>query len=243
MFGARAEQYVTSPAHADPELLARVVRLAAPQPGWRALDVGTGTGHMALALAPHVREVVGLDLTPQMLERAERARAERGAENVSFTLGDAHDLPFPDGAFQLVLCRRTAHHFSNVARALAEMRRVLARGGRLVIDDRTVPEDDFVDAVMDTLDRLHDPSHVRQWRVSEWRRLLAAAGFGVQDVATYEQSRPLGSLTDGVPAERARLIEALLRGLSSAEREKLGLRDGAGEARITHWYVTLTARR
>lgn len=67
IFGQRAARYTTSAVHADPQILARVIAVAAPQPDWVVLDVATGTGHTALALAPRVRAVVGIDLTPEML--------------------------------------------------------------------------------------------------------------------------------------------------------------------------------
>ena len=67
-FGAAASAYTTSAGHSDPILLRRVVELAQPRPSDRALDIATGAGHTALALAPHVAEVVAFDLTQQMLE-------------------------------------------------------------------------------------------------------------------------------------------------------------------------------
>lgn len=116
------------------------------------------------SLAPHVAHVVGTDLTPQMLAEAEHLAHDRAFGNVRFCLADVHALPFGDGTFHLVTCRRAAHHFSDIARALREMKRVLRPegfakpfgSGRLLIDDRSVPEDDFVDERMNELDRLHD---------------------------------------------------------------------------------------
>src|SRR5688572_30814979 len=108
-----------------------------------ALDIATGSGHTAFALASYVRAIVAIDITPEMLREAEALQAERSIDNVTFQAGDVHDLPFEDGSFQLVTCRRAAHHFSDIGRALQEICRVLSPGGRVVIDDRSVPEDDF----------------------------------------------------------------------------------------------------
>ena len=243
IFGERAARYTTSAAHTDAEVLARVVALAAPRPDWRALDIATGTGHTAFAIAGHVRTVVGTDLTPEMLQEAVRLRAARGTSNVVFLLADVHSLPCPSETFQLITCRRAAHHFSDIRRALRETARVIRPGGRLVIDDRSVLEDDFVDNCMNQLDRHHDPSHVRQYRPSEWQDLLQAQGFHVETVEPYTRHRPLTALTADVSPEGIRGIHAILDALAPAEREALDYRTVNGEPHLTHWYVTIAAVR
>src|SRR5919202_5728347 len=72
----------------------------------RAVDVGTGAGTLALAISPLVREVVGVDVVPELLERARSG----APANVTFVEGDAAKLPFPAAEFDLVCCRRTLHH-------------------------------------------------------------------------------------------------------------------------------------
>jgi len=221
IFGERAAFYAKSAAHTDPQVLARIVELASPQADGVALDVATGTGHTAFALAPHVARVVGTDLTPQMLAEGKKLSYERGIVNARFCLADVHALPFEGGAFNVVTCRRAAHHFSDIMRALQEMKRVLRKDGRLVIDDRSVPEDDLVDACMNDLDRLHDESHVRQYRPSEWQAMLQESGFVVQSIEPYAKHRPLTSLTDGVSLENVRKIHSILDGLDAGRREKM----------------------
>ena len=241
VFGERAAFYSTSAVHADPQVLARVVALAAPQPDWLSLDIATGTGHTAFALAAHVRTVVGTDLTPEMLREAGTLRAAKGIANVSFTLADVHDLPFPAGTFHLITCRRAAHHFSRMRLALGEMHRALRDGGRLVIDDRSVPEDDFVDACMNELDRYHDESHVREYRPSEWERMLRGVGFTVESVESYTKHRPLTAFTEKASPENVPKIHAAIARLTPAQREALNLREVNGEPYLNHWYVTLAA--
>ena len=128
----------------------------APQPHWQVLDAGTGTGHTALSLAPAVRFVAAIDLTPEMIAEATKLGCERGVKNVGFGLADVAQMPFPDRCFELITCRRAAHHFLDIRRALKEMARVLRPAGRLVVDDRSVPEEDTVDRLMNEFDRLHD---------------------------------------------------------------------------------------
>ena len=241
IFGERAASYTTSAAHADEQVLARIVELARPQLDWTALDIATGTGHTALAVAPHVASVIGFDLTPEMLTEAEKLRAARGASNVTFREGDVHSLPFSNASFDLVTSRRAPHHFSNIKLALSEMKRVLRPGGRLLIDDRSVPEDDFVDACMNELDWYHDESHVRQYRPSEWQTMLKEAGFAVELAELYTKRRPLTSLTKDVREENVRKIHARLEALNEQQRQALHLAEVNGEWYINHWYVLLAA--
>jgi len=240
IFGQRAAFYTKSVVHTDKEILGRVVELSQPQPDWLVLDIGTGTGHTALALAPHVRTVYGLDLTPEMLAEADRLAEEQGIVNYRSVLGDAHQLPFDDGLFDLVTCRRAAHHFADIDTAMSEMARVLKPGGRLVIDDRSSPEDDWADALMDRLDRLHDASHVRQYRPSEWQELYADAGLSVEVVEGYVRHRPVSALTQGADDKTAQEIEKIIASLDAGKAEALGAYPVDGEMRHNHWYVMVS---
>ncbi|MBW2149922.1 MAG: methyltransferase domain-containing protein [Deltaproteobacteria bacterium] len=243
VFGRRAWQYTTSVSHTDPQGLAKVVKLSSPELNWSALDVATGTGHTAFALAPHVASVTGIDLTPEMLNEAEKLRTERSITNVDFLIADIHHLSFADETFHLITCRRAAHHFSDIFLALREMKRVLRRSGRLVIEDRSGPENDFVDAFMNKLNRYHDESHVRQYRPSHWRRMLEELGFAVAEVEPYIKHRPLASLTDGVSQENVRKIHAMLDRLNDSHREAFNLAEVNGHLHLNHWYVRISAQR
>src|SRR5260370_35793447 len=93
-FGRVAANYARAKYHSSPEGLREVLELARPQLGDLALDVATGTGHVALALAPHVRRVYGLDLTREVLDVAPRVTAERDVVNVEWVIRDGARLPF-----------------------------------------------------------------------------------------------------------------------------------------------------
>ena len=243
VFGRRAGFYTTSAVHRDPGTLGRLVELARPQPDWLAADVGCGTGHTTLAFAPSVRFIAGIDVTPEMLAEAERLRLDAGLTNVAFCIGDAEALPCSDDALDLVTCRRAAHHFHAIDTALAEMHRVLRPEGRLAIDDRSVQEDDFVDATMNLLDRHHDRSHVAEYRPTAWRRMLERQGFGIEAVEPYTLHRPLTSLTEGATPEDAEAVRALIASLSDDGRRRLNVTQVDGEPWLDHWYVMIVATR
>src|SRR5579859_5023638 len=114
--------------------------LAQPRPGDVALDVATGAGNAAFAVAPHVARLVGLDLTPEMLELSRRRAAEKGLGNLDWVLGDAARLPFRAGTFDIYTVRAAPHHFPDLGLALREAWRVLAPGGRAAFVDCTPPE-------------------------------------------------------------------------------------------------------
>lgn len=237
VFGQRASFYTTSAAHTEKAVLDRVVALAQPHPVALVLDVGTGTGHTAFALAPHVKLVIATDITPEMLNEGRRLKDELGMQNVEFRMADAHELPFEDATFDIVTCRRAAHHFTDIARALREMKRVLKPDGRLVIDDRSVPEDDFVDATMNHLDLLHDPSHMREYRPSEWKTMLVEAGFEVEAIEPYTRHRPLSALTANAGSENAARIHAIIAVLDESQRAAMNVVEQDVEIYTNHWFV------
>ncbi len=239
IFAQRAAFYTTSAVHKDKVVLDRLVELAQVKPTDRVLDVATGTGHTAFAFAPHVQEVIATDVTPEMLAEGERLKADGGMINVGFQLADAHELPFGNEMFDIVTCRRAAHHFVDIAKALHEMTRVLKPGGRLIIDDRSLPEDDFVDATLNRLDVLHDHSHVREYRPSEWQGMLQEAGLIVEALEPYTKHRPLSAFTEKAESADAQEIESLVAALNEAQRAALNVVEKDGEIYLNHWFVML----
>ncbi|MGH7680617.1 MAG: class I SAM-dependent methyltransferase [Candidatus Eiseniibacteriota bacterium] len=177
-FGAHADRYVNSPEHAKGESLDRMIALAVPQSTWKVLDVATGGGHTALAVAPHVREVVATDLTPEMVRAAKVFVASKGITNVSFREADAEALPFGDGEFDMVTCRIAPHHFPDVPRFVREVHRVLRRGGVSILIDNVVPEEPVAAEYINRFEKVRDPSHNWSHSESEWLRYYRDAGFG-----------------------------------------------------------------
>jgi ubiquinone/menaquinone biosynthesis C-methylase UbiE len=183
-FGASAEAYATSQVHARGASLGRLVQLAEVGPTDRVLDVATAAGHTALALAPLAHSVLGVDLTPQMLDVARRLARERGLSNVEFAQGDAEHLPVPDGSFDRVVCRIALHHFPNAQAAASEMARALKPGGRLALVDNIVPPDPEAAAFINRFETLRDPSHHWLYSLDQLADLFREAGLTVVHTET-----------------------------------------------------------
>ncbi len=241
IFGERSAFYAKSAVHKDPEVLKRIIQMATPRVDSLALDIATGSGNTAAALAPQVAGVVCVDITRQMITEAEKLARELGIANMRFCLADTHALPFRDKTFDIVTCRRAGHHFSTITKALQEMRRVLQSDGRLVVDDRSVPEDDFMDSSMNELDRLHDASHVREYRPSRWRRMLEESGFIVDVIEPYSKHLPLTSLTTSVSPKNSERIHAIVDGLTDEQKRAMNVAEIDGVIYLNHWYVMLSA--
>ena len=151
----------------------RLLRLVAPSGSERALDAACGPGTMARIFAPHVRWMIGLDLTPAMLERARREAAERKLENFCAIRGNVLRMPFGDETFDLVVTSYSIHHLPDAAAALAEIARILKRGGKFGMLDMIVSEDQATAKFCNDIEIARDASHTRALAASEFERLLA----------------------------------------------------------------------
>lgn len=135
-----------------------------------ALDVGCGAGALALAFAPIVADVVGIDRVPELLALGR----ERAPTNVSFVEGDAESLPFADATFDLVGTLRTLHHVPHPERVLAELTRVCRPQGRVLVIDQIAPADPLEALALDRFERARDPGHTRLLPECDLRQLFEA---------------------------------------------------------------------
>jgi ubiquinone/menaquinone biosynthesis C-methylase UbiE len=177
-FGAHAQEYSKSRGHAHGTDLASLLAALDPKPGDVALDVATGTGFTAVAIAPLVGRVTGIDVTSEMLEEAKRLSSSKGLANTTFELGDALDIRASDGSFDIVTTRRATHHFADVPRFIQEAKRVLKPGGRLGVADMSPPEG--AEAFSNTIEKLRDCSHVEAFTPGKWRSMISAAGLEIR---------------------------------------------------------------
>jgi SAM-dependent methyltransferase len=138
------------------------------EPDAIVLELACGAAHVGESLAPHVRQVVGVDLTPELLALGAARMRENRVANVLLQEANVEHLPFADESFDVVVCRAALHHFADPRRALAEAARVTRVGGRIVMQDLVVTAVEERDR-FDDLHRALDPSHVRCFTAEELR--------------------------------------------------------------------------
>jgi ubiquinone/menaquinone biosynthesis C-methylase UbiE len=189
------------------ELAAQVEQFVQPRGDERALDAGTGAGALALALAPHVAEVVGVDIEPELLARAR----ERAPANATFVEGDATKLPFEAASFDLAGTLRTLHHVHRPELALAELARVTRPGGRVLVVDQLAPIDPLDAFAVDRFERARDPGHQRLLSDQDLRGLFDSNRLVLLRERRAAEERPLEAYLDlaaceGAERERARAL-------------------------------------
>lgn len=224
-FADVAANYRISQVHAAGADLDLLVAAADPQADSLALDAGCGAGHTALALAERAGLVCACDFTRAMLNQVEALAGERGVGNLALQQADVEQLPYPAARFDIVATRYSAHHWQQPERALAEFRRVLKPSGIFVISDIMASEDYAQDSFLQTIELLRDPSHVRDFRASEWLTMLRAAGFVAEAQHRFALSLHFGAWTQRMRSPRANrdMIKSLFAGASAEIRRDFGL--------------------
>jgi SAM-dependent methyltransferase len=229
-FAFQADSFARSPAMSLAETLGVVVDLAPADPAARWVEVACGPGLIARALAPRVGSVLGVDLTPAMVEKARAEVASAGVENVSFELGDATALDLPDASFDGAITRFSLHHIPAPVRVLEEMRRVVKPGGWVLVADFVTDEDGEAAAWREEIERLRDPSHWALLTPSRIEALGERVGLipderrEVPFVIDFEEWLSRGS---GGPANAA-VIERLVGEAPAAARSFVVRGEGAG---------------
>lgn len=144
------------------------------------LDVACGPGIVACAFATRAKHVTGIDLTPAMLEQAQKRQQKFQLENLTWQLGDVLPLPFADDSFSMVITRYTFHHFLDPLAVCKEMLRVCQPCGTVMVVDATPPSEKEV--AYNFVEKLKDPSHVRA--LPETQLLDVVKTAGLQQIKT-----------------------------------------------------------
>ena len=159
---------------------------------YKALDVGTGPGFVAFQMSDRVAVSMGLDVNDHMLEIAVRKAEDDNKENVVFVKGDVLSMPFPDNVFDVVSCRRVAHHIKDKKRFIEEAWRVLKKGGKFGITDLLKPMNDKKD-LFNKFEKARDSSYIRSESLDYWFKILKENAFQIDNFKTFEMKETFQS--------------------------------------------------
>jgi len=242
-FSRVAEQYAKSFYHASKERLDHLVEIFGPSQDDMVLDIATGTGNTAFALAPHVKKVIGIDITDIMLDTAKKLGEEYGYSNIEWVKANVEHLPFTDGYFTGATCRASAHHFIDIDKALDEVRRVLLPGGKFLLVDITAPE--IAMEFMHQIETIRDPSHVRSYGAEQWKSMLAEHGLSIQYVENIQERWDFEKWMDNMGLENStrKLLRNMIMSADQLVKELLQPEIQNGKLFHNYWHVILLAKK
>lgn len=223
-FGPGAQAYVESAVHAGGVDLEALARLAGDMRPAHALDLGTGGGHVAYALARHAERVTAVDPSSEMLQAVSAHARENGLANIETVRGAAEDLPFGAEKFDFLASRFSAHHWRDLAAGLRQARRVLRAVSPAVFIDIVSLGRPAFDTHLQAIELLRDPSHVRDYALAEWMTALSQAGFAVKTCRTWRLRMAFDVWT-----RRMRTPEPLVRAIRDLQQTT--------EAETRAWFV------
>ncbi len=186
-FEKNAEKYAMSKSHKSGEDLDILENLLKPDRDEVMLDIATGTGFTAVRLAPLVKMVTASDPTEGMLNQARKLATESGILNIKFQKAAWEDLDPGSGTYNIITCRRAAHHFNNIDMFFSKVYSMLRPGGRFAFVDFTTPELDNFD-YFNELERTRDSTHVYALKISDIERLADQYGFTIVSMETRDET-------------------------------------------------------
>ena len=191
-FAATADRLAELQERRAQELAARVSDFVELTGEERALDAGAGTGALAFALAPLVRQVVAVELVPEMIERGRK----NAPTNVTFVEGDIEKLDLPRASFDVAGTLRTLHHIARPELVVAELTRVTRLGGTLLVVDQIAPNDPLAAFELNAFERARDPSHTRTLADVDLRQLFESNNLVLLRAEFVREQRELDPYLD-----------------------------------------------
>ncbi|PYM04717.1 MAG: methyltransferase type 11 [Candidatus Rokuibacteriota bacterium] len=244
-FTKQAIPFSNAPGIKDEDALRLLVEFAGAGPQDVVLDVACGPGLVVCAFAQVARHVTGIDLTPAMIERARELRRQKGLTNVTLEVGDVLSLPYPDASFSIVTARFAFHHLPDPRAVLAEMKRVCAPAGNVVVIDVMASPDPEKAAAFNRMERLRDPSHVRALALTELTRLFSQTGLGDPRTTFYGLRSEMEALLRRSFPEpgNAAKIRRILRDSLADDALGIGTHPQGDEIHFVYPVAILMARR
>lgn len=235
-YAAQARINPKSARARHPENVVPMIELARPKSSDRALDLACGWGFVVLEFASRTSAVTGIDLTPEMVDLAKQVASERGVTNVAYAVGDAEALEVDPGAFNIITCRFSFHHFPQPGKALEGMKRALAPGGRIVLYDFVASADPEKAALHNEIERLRDPCHVKVYTSDEYAALFRAAGLRETARVTTLWKRDFDRWMAQIGSDDAlrAKVRKMMIDAEGHDRAGLGVRDWGDSLSFSH---------
>lgn len=223
----------------------RVVDLAEPQSSDAALDIITGLGHIARALASKVSSVDAIEPDEKMLQEAEALAGNDGINNIQFIHGDPMKLPLETDKYDIVTARMALRHFGNGAQCIKEVHRVIKPTGRFLIADSLAPPHADLEDFLTNLMQHRDRSHVKSYTLAELESLLERENFDIDLIEIYPKENDFESWAKktGTDDDTVRMIARLFQGAS--ERVKRHFRvvsKGDKLVSFVTWMILIRSR-
>lgn len=177
----------------DHQRIRHLLNFAKLPPDLRVLDIGTGIGLLPLLLAEDgAKQVVGIDISPAMLEQAEYLRLSRSSEpsaRATFRLAPAHALPFREESFDAVTCRLVLNHVRRPERIIKEIVRILRPGGILILAELLAVDNPVKRATQNAIEERRNAAHVAARGAEQYNKLLTDAGLQIEakEAITFER--------------------------------------------------------
>jgi SAM-dependent methyltransferase len=212
----------------DAAMLTRAVNLIAPKSDWAVLDLGTGKGNTAIAVARFVRSVVALDYDEDVLEQCrQQVHAANLSDRITVQRGSAHELEFEDGRFDLVTCRAAFHHFPDPVGTLRHVLRVLKPEGVLYVMDAVFS--DYARQIWTPVARIRERDLQSFYTYQEFIDMFRCTGLTIDRLVPSLFRRSLKEWTGNAPeAIRSRLRDVVL-GLDERVLKELHFVETDGE--------------
>ncbi len=191
----KSHAYLNSHVHAQGAEFAKIQSLLTAYNLRHVLDLGCGGGHVSYQIAPMVQSVIAYDLTPEMCDLVAAEAKNRNLHNIKTMIGAAEQLAFEDDAFDAVISRFSAHHWQNISQAMQEIYRVTRPEGKVILIDILGSSNPLLNNFLQTIETIRDPSHVKNYSLSEWLFFAESIGFTVETIEKQSLSLNFDSWT------------------------------------------------
>lgn len=217
-FERHASGFAASESHRSGSDLDRGMEMLEASANDSALDIATGTGFTAVRLAGIVRRVVAIDPTQAMLDQAEKLALAEHMRNIEFRNISWEDMDLSE-KFDVVTCRRAAHHFADKPPFFRKVHDLLKERGRFLFIDMLRNEDDSTD-FLNKLERIRDNTHVGALKLSEIREMAEASGLKVDGFEIQEEMLTFGKWLYPVKEgeKEAEMCRQFINNATEAER-------------------------